>query len=59
MNSRKHIYYITVSDIQEVAKETIGRALDEGELDRITEKILERINWYEPVEETILDETAQ
>jgi hypothetical protein len=59
MHSRKHIYYFTVSDVQQVASETIGRLLDEKELTRIAEKILDRINWYDPVEETILDETGK
>jgi hypothetical protein len=56
MDSRKHLYYITVSDVQAIAKETIGRLLDEKELQRVYHKFLDRIEWYEHIERTILDE---
>ena len=56
MDSRKHLYYITVSDIQANAKETIGRILDEKELQKVHHKFLDRIEWYEPIERAILDE---
>jgi hypothetical protein len=57
MNSREHIYYITVSDVQRLAKEAIGRSLSKGELTRVTDKLLDKIQWYDPVEEAIFDET--
>ncbi len=57
MNLRKHVYFITVSDVQRVAQETLGRALSQKELTRITEKILDNIQWYDPIEEAILTET--
>ena len=56
MNSRKHVYYLTVSDVQNVAKETLGRRLEERELTRVIEKLLDKIQWYEPIEEVILAE---
>jgi hypothetical protein len=57
MSSRKHLYYITVSDVQRVARETLGRGLNEDELTRVTEKLLDKIPWYEPLEEAILSES--
>ena len=59
MNSRKHIYYITVSDVQVVAKEVLGRKLDTGELSRVVNKLLDKIQWYDPLEETIIWETTK
>ena len=56
MNSHKHIYYITISDVQTVAKETIGRQLRSKELTRVTDKLLDRIQWYDPLEEIILSQ---
>lgn len=56
MGSRKHIYYITVSDVQTVAKETLGRNLNKEELTRVTDKLLDKVQWYEPLEEIILSE---
>jgi hypothetical protein len=58
MNSRKHIYYITISDIQQMAKEKIGRDLSTSELIRVRDKILDRIQWYDVVEEAITSETT-
>jgi len=57
MNNRKHIYYITVSDVQRVAKENIGRNLDVTELARVTDTMLDRIRWFDVVEEAIVAET--
>lgn len=57
MNSQKHIYYITVSDVQKVAEEAIQRRLNEKELTRVVEKVLDKIEWYDPIEESILTVT--
>ncbi len=57
MNSRKHIYFITVSDLQTVARENIGRNLNSAELTKIIDRVLDSINWYDPVEEAIFAET--
>lgn len=59
MDSRKHLYFITVSDVQRLAKEAIGRTLNSTELARVTDKLLDKIQWYDPVEEAILNETRQ
>lgn len=56
MNSRRHIYYISVSDVQAVARETLGQKLDKKELSRVIDKLLDKIQWYEPLEEIILSE---
>lgn len=57
MDGRKHVYYITASDIQRVTKETIGRRLDQEELERVVEKLSDRVEWYQQLEYTILEET--
>ncbi len=56
MTSRKHIYYITISDIQNVAKEILGRNLDNEEFLRVTDRLLDKIQWYDPLEALILSE---
>lgn len=58
MNVRKHVYYITISDLQNVAKENIGRSLNGNELARVTDQILDKIEWYDLVEEAIISETG-
>ncbi len=54
MKPQKHIYYITVEDIQKVANETIGRKLVNKEIEKVIEQLLDKIQWYEPLEELIL-----
>lgn len=55
MNSRKHIYYITIGDVQNIAQDTLGRKLREKELNTVIEKLLRgsKINWYDPIGELI------
>lgn len=57
MNPQKHIYFITVSDIQRVAREVIERNLNEWELQRVVERALDTIQWYDPIEQAILEAT--
>ena len=57
VNGRKHIYYITECDVQRLAKEHIGRNLNATELARVTDKLLDRIQWFDVVEEAIFAET--
>ncbi|MFZ1976745.1 MAG: hypothetical protein WAV76_02220 [Bacteroidota bacterium] len=58
MDSRKHIYYVTVGDVQTVAEETVGRKLREKELQKVIDKILDKIEWYDAVAEAIDREVA-
>lgn len=44
--------------MQTVAQETIGRKLRENELQKVIDKILDRIQWYDVVEDAIAQETA-
>jgi hypothetical protein len=57
MGNRKHIYFITISDVQRVAKESIGRILNPSELESVIEKLLDNIQWYDVVEEAIASVT--
>ena len=54
MNPSKHVYYITANDVQEVAKATVGRPLRSDELERIVERLLDKIQWYEAIEDLLL-----
>jgi hypothetical protein len=56
MNTQKHIYYITVGDVQTVAKETIGHRLREKEVKQVVEKLRDKIQWYDAIEEVILND---
>jgi hypothetical protein len=57
VNARKHIYYITVSDVQHLARENIGRDLNPIELVKVIDRVLDRIQWLDVVEEAIVHET--
>ncbi len=51
----KIIYQLTTEDIQRVAVETINRELTVLELFSITDKIAERIPWYDVISEVITE----
>jgi hypothetical protein len=51
----KIIYQLTTDDIQRVAVETINRELTVLELFSITDKIAERIPWYDVISEVITE----
>jgi hypothetical protein len=56
MESRKHIYYLTVEDVQTVAQEAIGHKLRKKELQKVVDKIADKIQWYDVIEEVISQE---
>jgi hypothetical protein len=49
----KVIYYITVSDIQEVADQELERELSLEEIELIRDRIAEKIPWYDAIAESI------
>ncbi len=51
----KIIYQLTTEDIQRVAVETIDRELTVLELFSITDKIAERIPWFDVISEIITE----
>lgn len=53
MNHNKHVYYITVGDIQRFSVERTGRSLDSSELKRVIDILLDRIQWLDILEEAI------
>ena len=59
MDARKHLYYVSVSDVQRVAIETIKRKLSVEELEEAKDEMLHKIQWYDPVEEAILAVTKR
>lgn len=52
MSPNKHICYVTVSEVQRLAKETIANENDD-EFQIVVRKVLERIQWYEAIEWSI------
>lgn len=48
-DSDKVIYYITISDIQEVAFESFERELTPDEIKLIQDLIGDHINWYDAI----------
>lgn len=49
----KIIYYITVSDIQDVANQELARELSLEEIGLIQDRIAEKIRWYDAIAESI------
>ena len=49
----KTVYKLTVTDIQQVAKETYGRRLTKNEIEKVIEPIGDRISWYDVIDEAI------
>jgi len=50
----KIIYSLTIEDIQMVAEQEIDRELRIEEIEQIEDSIAEKINWYEAIADTIL-----
>jgi DNA replication protein DnaD len=50
----KVIYCLATDDIQNVAKEEVGRNLSSVEIDKITATIEENINWYEVIARALI-----
>lgn len=55
MNINKIIYSLKIKDIQDVAKETLGRNLLETEIENIESKIAEYINSSDAIQNAIID----
>lgn len=53
MKSNKIIYYLNEEDIQTVAFQEIGRNLSPEEIGKIIDPIAEKINWYDPIANSI------
>lgn len=53
----KIIYQLTVTDIQTVANNELGRELSLDEIDSIQEKIAEKIAWYDVIADSIDEAT--
>jgi hypothetical protein len=56
MDTRKHAYYLTIGDIQVVAKEIIERKLNDKELTMVIDKLRDKIQWHDAVEDVIFSE---
>ena len=55
-NNEEIFYSLCIEDIQNVALEDFGRELTLEEIEKIKDKIADRINWYDAIYYTILDE---
>ena len=47
------VYSLTVSDIQSVANQEIGRDLNDAELNKVSSALGEQIPWYEAIANSI------
>jgi len=53
-NMTMEIFYkLTIEDVQKVAMETIHRKLTPSEIEKISLKIADQIDWYETISITI------
>ncbi len=55
MKKDKIFYYLTIEDIQDVANEQLGRDLSPNEIEQIKDKIAEKVNWYDAIAYTIME----
>lgn len=53
MKNNQIIYSLTVEDIQIVANKEIERDLTQPGIEKIIEAILEKINWYDAIADSI------
>jgi len=53
MDEEEIIYYLNITDVQEVANQELGRSLSSKEIEAITDAIAENINWYDAIERAI------
>lgn len=49
------IYSLNIEDIQTVAVQEIDRELTEYEIEKITDSIGEKINWYDAIYNSIIE----
>lgn len=54
--NRDTFYFLNTNDLQTVAKETLGRELTNEEIEKVKNKVGDKINWFEAIESTILSE---
>jgi len=43
------IYSLTIADVQQVAKDRLGRSLNDDEIRIVEDKLGDAIVWYEPI----------
>lgn len=53
MQKKNIFYYLTVEDIQTVANQELERDLTFSEIEKIKENIIEKINWYDAIADSI------
>ena len=53
MRRNKIIYQVTIEDIQNVAKENVGRELTTEEIDKILDPIAAKMPWYDAIYDSI------
>ncbi len=53
MKNNKIVYSLNERDVQTVALEIIDRELSSQEIEKITESIAEKINWFDAIADSI------
>ncbi|QTA92177.1 hypothetical protein [Desulfonema magnum] len=54
-NKNDIIYSLNIEDIQTVAIQEFNRELTEDEIEKVRDLIGEKINWYDPIHESIIE----
>jgi len=52
---QKIIYSLNTEDVQKVANDLLDRDLTDPEIESVNESIANRIDWYEVIENSILE----
>ncbi|HXI22567.1 MAG TPA: hypothetical protein VNG71_01750 [Pyrinomonadaceae bacterium] len=55
MKDEDIIYSLAIEDIQNVAKESLGRNLSEDEVKTVVQVVENRIPWYEIIDDAITE----
>jgi hypothetical protein len=54
-NFKKIIYSLNVEDVQNVAQQELERELSVEEINKIIDQIAEKINWYDAIADSIIE----
>lgn len=57
MNHKEVVYSLNIEDIQTVAVQEFNRELTDDEIEKVKDSIGKRINWYDIIYFSIIEET--
>jgi hypothetical protein len=59
MKTNKPLYILTVEDFQTVSIEELGRKLSEKELALVADRVGDKIDWYDIIQESIWEKEKE